>query len=158
MKKGIYKFKLFTIAVFASILLLSGNYVFAQIVHPVKWSYAAKKTGNGTATVFLKADIEDGWHIYSTRQAPGGPVKTSFKFLTSKNFAVAGTTIEPKPETKFENAFGINVKYFEHSVIFQQNIRLKGQGTTVKGELEYMACNDEKCLPPETVSFNIPVK
>jgi len=31
-------------------------------------------------------------------------------------------------------------------------------GTLVKGKVNFMICNDEKCLPPEDVSFNIPLK
>jgi len=52
----------------------------------------------------------------------------------------------------------MNVTYFENSVIFQQRIKLKSaKATVVKGQLEYETCNDKKCLPPEDVSFSIPL-
>jgi len=66
--------------------------------------------------------------------------------------------VEPKPVTKFENAFKMNVSYFENSVIFQQKIKLKKDQTSIKGKVEYMVCNDKKCLPPEDIDFSIPVK
>ena len=130
----------------------------AQIEAPVKWSYAAKKVSNTEAVVFLKATINDGWHIYSLNVKDGGPIKTSFKFTASKEYSAIGVPAEPTPVTKFEKAFNMNVSYFEKSVVFQQKIKLKSaKASVVKGQLEYMTCNDKKCLPPEDLDFSIPL-
>ena len=52
----------------------------------------------------------------------------------------------------------MNIGYFEKEVIFQQKIKLKSaNAAAVKGKLEYMTCNDKKCLPPEDVDFTIPL-
>jgi DsbC/DsbD-like thiol-disulfide interchange protein len=131
---------------------------FAQIEAPVKWSYAAKRISPTEAVVLLKATIQPGWHIYSQKVKEGGPIKTSFVFTPSKDFTLVGKTIEPKPATKFEKAFKMNVSYFEKEVIFQQKVKLKSaNATTIKGKLEYMVCNDLKCLPPEEVNFTVAV-
>ncbi|MGV3706603.1 MAG: protein-disulfide reductase DsbD domain-containing protein [Arcticibacter sp.] len=130
----------------------------AQVLEPVKWSYAAKRLNSTEAMVLIKATVDRGWHIYSQHVADGGPVATSFTFAPSKAFTLVGKTIEPKPVTKFEKAFGMNVSYFENAVVFQQKIKIKAGQPVVKGTLEFMACNDEKCLPPDEVSFSIPVK
>jgi DsbC/DsbD-like thiol-disulfide interchange protein len=129
----------------------------SQILKPVKWSYAAKKTSKTEVTLYLKASIQDGWHMYSQNIADGGPVKTSFSFYPAKDYKLNGKTIEPKAITKFEKSFEMNVSYFEKAVIFQQNIKLTGATAVVKGTLEFMVCNDQQCLPPETVEFSIPV-
>lgn len=143
---------------FAAFVLLGAIKGQAQILTPVKWSYAAKKISNTEAVVFMKATIDDGWHIYSQNVKEGGPVKTEFTFPVSKEYTLNGKTSEPAPVTKFEKAFGMNVSYFEHSVIFQQKIKLKAGQATVKGSLEYMTCNDHQCLPPENLDFTIAVK
>lgn len=144
------------LAVIAALLISVGAY--AQIEHPVKWAYAAKKTGTDV-TVFLKATIQPGWHIYSMNVKEGGPIKTSFTFNKSKEYSLIGKTAEPKPTTKFEKAFNMNVSYFEKDVVFTQKIKLKSaKVTAIKGQLEYMTCNDSKCLPPEDVNFTIPLK
>lgn len=129
----------------------------SQILKPVKWSYAAKKTSKTEVTLYLKASIQDGWHMYSQNIADGGPVKTSFSFNPAKDYKLNGKTIEPKAITKFEKSFEMNVSYFEKAVIFQQKIKLTGAKALVKGTLEFMVCNDQQCLPPETVEFSIPV-
>lgn len=130
----------------------------SQILKPVKWSYAAKKTSKTEATIFIKATVDEGWHLYSQYMADGGPVKTTFKFEPSKGYKLVGKTVEPKPIVKFEKSFNMNVSYFEKSVIFQQKVKLTGATATVKGTLEYMVCDDSQCLPPETVDFSVPVK
>lgn len=132
--------------------------LFAQILHPVKWSYAAKKINKTEAVLLIKATIDNGWHIYSSQQKDGGPIKTSFTFTPSKDYALNGLLAEPKPLTKYETTFKMNVSYFEKSVIFQQKIKLKKDQTAIKGTLEYMSCNDHECLPPEDIDFSIPVK
>jgi len=135
-----------------------GQISYGQIKTPVRWSYAAKKINAMEAVVLIRATIEEGWHIYSVNQEDGGPVKTSFAFSASKDYALIGGVTEPKPNEAFEKAFNINVKTFERSVVFQQKIRLKGGHCVVSGSLEYMVCNDHECLPRETVAFSIPVK
>jgi thiol:disulfide interchange protein DsbD len=138
-------------------VLLSSAASYAQIETPVKWSYAAKKLNNTEAVVFLRATIQDGWHIYSLNVGDGGPIKTSFKFTPSKEYSLVGAVSEPTPVKKYEEAFKMNVTYFEKTVTFQQKIKLKGNVSAIKGQLEYMTCNDKKCLPPEDVDFSIPL-
>jgi DsbC/DsbD-like thiol-disulfide interchange protein len=139
-----------------TVLLISAA-SYAQIESPVKWSYAAKKLNNNEAVIFLRATIQDGWHIYSLNVGDGGPIKTSFKFTPSKEYALVGTVAEPSPIKKYEDAFKMNVTYFEKTVTFQQKIKLKGNVSVIKGQLEYMTCNDKKCLPPEDVDFSVPL-
>ena len=138
-------------------VLLNGT-VCAQLLKPVKWSYAAKKISATEAVIFMKATIETGWHIYSLNVPDGGPIKTSFTFSPSKSYTLSGKPMEPKPVTKFEKTFNMNVSYFENSVIFQQRIKLRTSSPTVKGKLEYMVCSDRQCLPPEEIAFSVPVK
>ena len=140
----------------AAVVLTLGAY--AQIETPVKWSYAAKKISPTEAVVFLKATIEANWHIYSLNVKDGGPIKTSFTFAPSKEYSLVGKPSEPKPITKYEKTFSMNVSYFEKEVVFQQKIKLKSaNASVVKGKLEYMTCNDHKCLPPDDIDFSIPL-
>ena len=131
---------------------------YSQILKPVKWSYATKKTGKNEAIIYLKATIDKGWHIYSQRVPDGGPVQTSFSFTPSSSYKKLGATIEPKPITAFEKAFNMKVSYFSNTVIFQQKVNLSRLPAVVKGKIEYMACDDSRCLPPEEVDFSLTIK
>jgi hypothetical protein len=139
-------------------LALSVTALKAQILKPVQWRYGFKKTGKDEAVIFMKATIDQGWHVYSQTVKEGGPVKTTFTFPASKTYTLIGKTIEPTPITRNEKVFDMDVSFFENSVIFQQKIKLKAGQVTVKGTLEYMTCNDKQCLPPEDLEFSILVK
>lgn len=141
-----------------TLLLTSVAGAFAQIETPVTWSYAAKKVSKTEAIVYLKATIDNGWHIYSLNQKAGGPVKTTVTFEASKDYTKVGVTTEPKPIVKYEKVFSMNVNYFEKQVIFQQKVKIPKGSAAVKGKIEFMVCNDSKCLPPDEVSFSVQVK
>ncbi|MET4081102.1 hypothetical protein ABIB40_001047 [Pedobacter sp. UYP30] len=138
--------------------LFIGSAAFSQIAKPVTWSYAAKKTGKNEATVYVKAKIDNSWHMYSQNVKDGGPVKTTFTFAPSKDYSVVGKTLEPKAVVKYEPTFKMNVSYFENQVVFQQKVKLNKAATVVKGKVEFMVCNDRECLPPEEIEFSVPVK
>lgn len=139
-------------------IVFSASMVNGQILTPVKWSYAAKRLDQKNAVLFLKAEMESGWHIYSTKMQGDGPITTVFTFIATPDYALLEDVIEPKPIKYFEKSFERNALYFEKSVIFQQKILLKKDAMVIKGKLRYMACDNKRCLPPQEVSFEIPVK
>jgi DsbC/DsbD-like thiol-disulfide interchange protein len=142
-----------------AVLLLCIYTVKAQILNPVKWSYAAKRLNAKEAVIFLKAAIDNGWHIYSQHVGDNGPTKTEFAFSPAKSYKLIGTVAEPKGNSKYEKSFEMQVTYFEKEVIFQQKIKLlSANQTVIKGKLKYGTCNDHQCLPPEDVRFTVIVR
>ena len=145
--------------IIALALVASAQVLQAQILRPVKWSYAAKKTSSTEATVFFKATIDKGWHIYSQNVGDGGPTKTVFTFAPSQQYTLVGKTKETNPIVKFEKMFNMQVGYFENQVVFQQKIKLKSKNqAAIKGSIQFGACDDNECIPPEDVNFNVTVK
>jgi len=133
----------------------------AQILHPVKWSYGSMRMGKNEALLFFKATMDNGWHIYSVNQKDGGPVKTNFSFTPATNYRLIGNIQEPTPLAKFDKSFNMNVLYFGNSVVFQQKVsfrHIQDNKIIIKGTLNFMVCNDERCLPPEDVKFSILLK
>ncbi|HWZ15449.1 MAG TPA: protein-disulfide reductase DsbD domain-containing protein [Mucilaginibacter sp.] len=147
------------ITTIALLVILTSSAIKAQILKPVKWSFAVKKLERNEDMIILKAEIGEGWRIYSINQKDGGPVKTSFSFTPAGDaYRLIGNAIEPKPMTEHEDAFNMDVFYFAKSVIFQQKVKIKQDNLTVKGKLNFMVCNNHQCLPPEDVNFSIPIK
>lgn len=130
----------------------------AQIYNPVKWSVASKKLNSKEAVVFVKATIEEGWHIYGLNVPDGGPISTSFQFTTSNDFSLNGKVAAPAPQSKYEKDFKMNVPYYSKEVTFQQKVKLNKNQTTVKGSVEFMACDKSQCLPPDEYAFNVTIK
>ena len=52
----------------------------------------------------------------------------------------------------------MNVGYFKKEVIFQQKVKLNKGTTTVKGSVEYQACDKTQCLPPTDYAFSVAIK
>ena len=137
--------------------LIWGLTAFAQIENPVTWSFSAKDVGEGKAEINIKADIQPGWHVYSQFIKEGGPIPTSFSFNPSKDYTLIGKVAEsPKAISSFDKNFNMQIAWHEKQVVFKQLVQVN-KATTVKGTLEFMVCNDEKCLPPDEVTFDIPV-
>ena len=132
--------------------------VQAQILEPVKWSFSSKKVSDKEANLIITAKINTGWHVYSQFIEEGGPIPTSFKFTPSGDYRLSGKVAEfPKAVSAFDKNFDMQIAWHEKEVIFTQKIILNKPKTTVSGVLEFMVCNDEKCLPPTEVEFTIPV-
>lgn len=136
------------------ILLIAVQGVFAQVLEPVKWSFSTKDLPNNEAEVVFTAKIEKHWHLYSQFVPEGGPIATSFKFTPSADYKLIGKVVEPKPITEYDKNFEMNLQYFNNKVSFTQKIkRLSPKPFKIKGVLEFMTCDDEKCLPPAEVEF-----
>ena len=130
----------------------------AQILDPVKWSFSSTKVNDKEADLLITAKIEPGWHVYSQFIEEGGPVPTSFKFKSSPDFSVSGKISEtPKAVSAFDKNFDMQIAWHQDQVVFKQRIKLNKPKTTVNGTLEFMVCDDERCLPPAEVEFSIPV-
>ncbi|MBO4986136.1 MAG: thioredoxin family protein [Bacteroides sp.] len=136
---------------FSICLLLLGVAVQAQMQDPVEFKSELKMLADGEAEIVFTGTIEEGWHVYSTNLT-GGPTSATF---TVENIAGAELTGALKPEgkevEKYDESFGVKVRYFEKSVKFIQKLKLTGGAYKVVGYLEYGACNDENCLPPTQV-------
>ena len=137
--------------------LLFAGIVHAQLQDPVKWRFAAKKINAATYEVYLTATMEAGWRLYSQSTPKGGPVPTSISFAKNPLLRVVGTAKEVgKPEEKFEELFGVNVRQFSNKVDFVQTVNVTGKAkTALNGTVTFMACNDKECLPPKTQKFSV---
>lgn len=136
--------------VFVFFLLLSFS-SFSQ--EKVEWSYSYDSE---LESIIIKAEIEEGWHLYSQHiDNTLGPIPTSFAFEEKKDqYKLVGKTAEPTPKTEYDPNFEGDLSFFEHSVEFTQQIKVKTSGE-VRGTVTFMVCNDEMCLPPVDLDFNL---
>jgi hypothetical protein len=105
----------------------------------------------------LQATVQTPWHIYSQTTPDGDPAPTKIVFSKNQLLIISGQPKEVgKLMQKHEEAFGVDVKYFDGNVDFIQIVKMKSKAkTTVSGTIEFMVCNDEQCLPPTTNKFSI---
>lgn len=141
--------------ILCTLAFIAAGIIYAQ--RPVNWSFTSKKTGDKMYEVYLTASVNVPWHIYSQSTPDGGPLPTTVHFNKNPLVILQGKLEEKgKLLQKYEEVFDMNVKYFDGNVNFVQLIKLKGNvKTTISGKVEFMACNDEQCLPPAEVPFTI---
>ena len=141
------------------LLSLIGNGVQAQLLDPAKVSYSVKETSATEADLVITVKLDAGWHMYSQHTDPNGPLATEFAFEKSKDYALVGKVVEPKPHEEKDEMFGCVVKSFSGTVVFRQKIkRLSQKDFTVKGTISYQLCNNGSCIAPEDHDITFKVK
>lgn len=123
--------------------------------NPVTWQWEVKEVGAGEYDLIFTADIEDGWSVYSQYlESDDGPVATGFYFDEADNYTLVGKNEESgNVSTKYDKVFEMTLTKFRKRGIFTQRIKVTDISKVITGYLEYMTCNDERCLPPKAVDF-----
>ena len=131
--------------------------VSAQVLEPVKWQFSLEKVNETQVMVVAEASIDRGWHLYSTDLPAGGPIPTSLNFEEAPGLTPTGALeTAPKAEPSFDEAFQMEVGYFSGKVRLSQLVTVAaGAPTAVGGYVEFMACDDHRCLPPNQVDFEL---
>lgn len=126
----------------------------SQILQPVKWTTSVEKLSDSEYELVSKATIEKGWHLYSQAVPEDGPIPTAFTYDDGDGaFKVVGNTAEGEGHTIDDPIFQMEIKYFETSAEFRQRVELTKDVATVNGTVEFMVCDDSRCLPPTEVEL-----
>lgn len=144
-------------AIILSFLLVSLTWttVSAQVLDPVKWSTSVEKISDTEYDLISKATIDRGWHLYSQDVPQDGPIPTTFSYDTGADAELMGNTVEEEGSTVHDPVFDMRIKFFDDSAEFRQRITvLNKELSIVKGEVEFMVCDDMRCLPPAYIDLD----
>lgn len=129
----------------------------------VNWSFDVTTIEEDSAIYLVEfhATITEKWHLYSQHlpSPDEGPLPTVFEIDENTNIELIGNVEEEKDKVHsvMDEAFEVQVNYFDGKVVFTQKIRLKSSNkTTLSGFISYMACSDEMCVPYD-LDFTIPI-
>ena len=138
-------------------------FVAAQPRQPIQWSLKPSVPRARIGQKFnllLTAQIEEGWHLYSTQPMPNGPTATRIA-VPAGTFHSAGTIQASDPLVVFDPTFKTDVELYVRQACFQ--IPLKTAERTKPGkqlaalEITFQTCNDRICLPPTKVTVTTPI-
>ena len=138
-------------------LVLSYTRSTAQIFAPVQWTTTYQDLGNNEYLLVFKASIEEGWVVYSQYlPSDEGPIPTSFVYEEGTHFSLIGKNEESgDKQERYDKFFDMTLVKFSREGIFSQKIKVTDPSKPIKGYVEYMTCNDERCLPPTEEPFEI---
>ena len=128
------------------------------VAAPVEWSVSTEDRNDGTVCVLFTARIEAPWHIYDLGPYDDmGPNATTVVFEPNESVTlVGGIESLTRPVRVYDSLFALEIGYFEQTARLAQTVRVKaGVKTELKARVEWMACNDESCLPPDEKDFTI---
>ena len=141
-----------------ALMLLACGLASAQILEPVSWSTSVRTLEGGRLELVASAKIDAGWHVYSQFIGSDGPIPTTFMTPDSKDLVVQRPVREPKAITEFDKNFGMELAYFSKKVDFVIDAKRKNEmAFTYTAEVDFMVCDDARCLPPELVSLTFKV-
>ena len=127
----------------------------SQIQEPIKFKTELKQNSDTEAEIIFNATIDKGWYVYSTELGDGGPISATFNIDKIEGVEIVGKLTPSGNEiNEMDPIFGMKVRYFKDKATFTQKIKITDSNYSIKGYLEYGACNDENCLPPTSVDFN----
>lgn len=129
----------------------------AQIYEPVKWSHELKITGKTTGEIIHKAKIDDKWHLYGLKLPSGGPRPTRFTYETFEGAQKSGEVFSTSKLLEvYDKNFSMNLGWYAKEAVFIQKITFTDASKIrIEGYVEYMVCDDERCLPPTEDEFSL---
>lgn len=138
------------------LLVILPSSLCAQLLDPITWTSDFTTEGE-TATLTLTAKIDDGWHLYATElpaELVDGPDPTSISFSYLKGLELLGElTPSEAPIKVFDSVYDSELMFWEHQITLTQQFTITDENYALAGTIDFMACNDQNCIPPSSFDF-----
>lgn len=146
---------------YISVLMIMFSFqASTQILNPIKWKFELEKINTTQYNLKYIAKVDKGWTVYSQYTSDDGPVPTSINYESIEGIELMGKAIETGSKKEgMDPFFGVNVIKFtaDKPFIIIQKIRVKDASKPIKGYVNFMACDHEKCLPPTDADFSFAI-
>ncbi|MDX1768258.1 MAG: cytochrome c biogenesis protein CcdA [Arenibacter troitsensis] len=120
--------------------------------NPALWTYEAEKISDTEYNLIFRADIHEGWHIYSQFTDENGSLPSEFTFQKAgEDYELVGTTTESETLTEYSDIFEVDETFFKEKAVFTQKIKLlNAEVNQITVELFYQICK-EVCIPKDEI-------
>tara|TARA_R100001369_G_scaffold85011_5_gene118282 strand:+ start:6090 stop:8072 length:1983 start_codon:yes stop_codon:yes gene_type:complete len=119
---------------------------------PAIWTYEAEKISDTEYNLIFRADIHEGWHIYSQFTDENGSLPSEFTFQKAgEDYELVGTTTESETLTEYSDIFEVDETFFKEKAVFTQRIKLLNpEVNQITVDLFYQICK-EVCIPKDEI-------
>tara|TARA_R100000935_G_scaffold15490_1_gene31062 strand:+ start:25705 stop:27687 length:1983 start_codon:yes stop_codon:yes gene_type:complete len=120
--------------------------------NPAIWTYEAEKITDTEYNLIFKADIYEGWHIYSQFTDENGSLPSEFTFeKAGEDYELVGTTTESETLVEYSDIFEVDETFFKEKAVFTQRIKLLNpEVNQITVDLFYQICK-EVCIPKDEI-------
>ena len=131
----------------------------SQIRQPVKWEVSAQKVKKNVYDITATGKIRTGWHIYDMEEYAGGPNPTVFTVSGEAVEAMGPARITSAVDRAYNDSFRMEIGTCGNPVTIVQRVRALQDGPCdVQVAIEWQACNEGNCLPPEEFETTVQVE
>ena len=127
---------------------------------PIKWSIKANpSSSNGRWSLELTAQIESGWHLYSTERVDGGPSPTRIMLVAGQPFEITGEIDSPASRSAYDPNFQVATEFYEGAVAFIIPVGATNAAgaRSIRVQVRYQTCTATLCLPPKLIELDVPI-
>ncbi len=132
------------------------NSFTTNFVDPVHWTYVIEKVNEQEYLLKFIANVEKNWNVYSQFTSDDGPVPTAIYYEEGDHYSIIDRTVEKGHKKEgIDPFFDVLVTKFldDEPYIIEHRIKVNDIQKEIVGGLEYMACDDKECLPPQFIDF-----
>ncbi len=120
----------------------------AQDIKPVQWTTSVEKISDTEYRLISRASMEKGWYLLGQEVTGDGISPTMFLYDINASTKLLGNTEEEAGAKVREPVHGLMVKGFVEEAVFEQKVEVSATVSKIQGFVEYMVCDDTRCLPP----------
>lgn len=129
-----------------------------EFINPVSWSGKLVNVSDDVFTFIFDADIDTGWAIYSHKMDPDllGPLPTEVVFSEGNHYEIFKEITESGSNifSGYDDLFEMETIKLRDDGRFEVSVKVLDKNSSISGFIEFMACDDEKCLPPTGLDFS----
>ena len=131
------------------------NYILAHLIfcsyfatsqNPVHWNIEYDCDNHN---IIFNAQIEEDWHLYALYVPfPNeGPLPTEIYIKPNKKYKLKDSIFQSNAIMAYDKNFGVDLAFYEKSAKFTQPILPLKNKFQISGNIKYMTCNDNMCIP-----------
>lgn len=141
------------------LIILIGIGAKAAQLNPIVWDVKVAENTNERALVQFKAAVEPGWHLYGLSLPEDGPNATSIRFDLPESVQLVGSLQSSvAPIEKFDPIFSLKLSWWDSDVTLTQELLITdGAAHDISGTICFQACNDQTCIAPQKIPFDVVV-
>ncbi|MBA5793460.1 hypothetical protein H1R17_09840 [Flavobacterium sp. xlx-214] len=137
--------------------LFNYTYSHSQIIDPVNWNCEVKVIDKKNVKLIFNVELEEGWHLYTTKSEIGGgePLKLSFENLEN-NYKLNGDIVELNTQSEFSDIFEVTEIFFSTNGTIEQSVILENDNLeTIQVAINYQVCKDACIQDLKLFEFNL---
>lgn len=129
---------------------------FCQL-DPVSWNVDTEVSAEEIIIKYT-ATIDDGWYVYSQYlESDLGPIATSINFDTEGLETIGKIEEMGDKKEGYDELFEMKISKYSKTLTLVQKLKRTDDLKNIKGYIEFMTCDNNRCLPPTSVDFDIEV-